>query len=68
MQVQDIASTLNALVGGLEVTSYQEGSEQYEVHVRAEAIWISGWNALISSARPALAGIGNVGLAGNGAG
>jgi hydrophobic/amphiphilic exporter-1 (mainly G- bacteria), HAE1 family len=35
VRVEDVASTLNALVGGLEVTSYQEGSEQYEVHVRA---------------------------------
>ena len=37
VRVQDVASTLNVLVGGLEVTSYQEGSEQYEVHVRAAA-------------------------------
>jgi hydrophobic/amphiphilic exporter-1 (mainly G- bacteria), HAE1 family len=33
--VQDVASTLNVLVGGQEVTSYMEGGEQYEVHVRA---------------------------------
>ncbi|HEX3130601.1 MAG TPA: efflux RND transporter permease subunit [Thermoanaerobaculia bacterium] len=37
VNVQDIASTLNVLVGGQEVTSYMEGGEQYEVHVRAEA-------------------------------
>jgi HAE1 family hydrophobic/amphiphilic exporter-1 len=36
VQVQDIASTLNVLVGGQEVTSYMEGGEQYEVHVRAD--------------------------------
>ena len=36
VNVQDIASTLNVLVGGQEVTSYMEGGEQYEVHVRAE--------------------------------
>src|SRR5438270_6348834 len=35
-RVQDIASTLNVLVGGLKVTDYYEGGEQYEVHVRAE--------------------------------
>ncbi|HEY7819533.1 MAG TPA: efflux RND transporter permease subunit, partial [Vicinamibacteria bacterium] len=34
--VQDIAATMNVLVGGLEVTDYYEGGEQYEVHVRAE--------------------------------
>jgi HAE1 family hydrophobic/amphiphilic exporter-1 len=37
VRVQNVATTLNVLVGGLEVTSYQEGSEQYEVHVRAAA-------------------------------
>ncbi|HSP33931.1 MAG TPA: efflux RND transporter permease subunit, partial [Thermoanaerobaculia bacterium] len=36
VRVQDIAATLNALVGGLKVTDYYEGGEQYEVHVRAE--------------------------------
>jgi len=36
VNVQDIASTLNVLVGGQEITSYMEGGEQYEVHVRAE--------------------------------
>jgi HAE1 family hydrophobic/amphiphilic exporter-1 len=37
VSVTDIASTLNVLVGGQEVSSYMEGGEQYEVHVRAEA-------------------------------
>jgi len=36
VSVNDIASTLNVLVGGQEVTSYMEGGEQYEVHVRAD--------------------------------
>jgi HAE1 family hydrophobic/amphiphilic exporter-1 len=36
VRVQDIASTLNVLVGGLKVTDYYEGGEQYEVHVRAK--------------------------------
>jgi HAE1 family hydrophobic/amphiphilic exporter-1 len=36
VNVNDIASTLNVLVGGQEVSSYMEGGEQYEVHVRAE--------------------------------
>jgi HAE1 family hydrophobic/amphiphilic exporter-1 len=35
VRVQDIASTLNVLVGGLKVTDYYEHGEQYEVHVRA---------------------------------
>jgi HAE1 family hydrophobic/amphiphilic exporter-1 len=36
VRVQDIASSLNVLVGGLKITDYYEGGEQYEVHVRAE--------------------------------
>src|SRR5438067_6570997 len=36
VHVQDIASTLNVLVGGLKITDYYEGGEQYEVHMRAE--------------------------------
>jgi HAE1 family hydrophobic/amphiphilic exporter-1 len=36
VRVQDVASTLNALVGGQKVTDYYEGGNAYEVHVRAE--------------------------------
>jgi len=39
VRVQDIASTLNVLVGGLKVTDYYEHGEQYEVHVRAGAAY-----------------------------
>jgi HAE1 family hydrophobic/amphiphilic exporter-1 len=35
VRVQDIASSLNVLVGGQKATSYFEGGEEYEVHVRA---------------------------------
>jgi HAE1 family hydrophobic/amphiphilic exporter-1 len=36
VRVQDIASSLNVLVGGQKATSYFEGGEEYEVHVRAD--------------------------------
>ncbi len=36
VRVQDIASTLNLLVGGQKVSDYYEHGEQYEVHVRAD--------------------------------
>ena len=36
VRVQDLASTLNVLVGGQKATSYYEGGEEYEVHVRAD--------------------------------
>ncbi len=35
VQPQAVAQALNYLVGDNEVTTYQEGGEQYEVHVRA---------------------------------
>jgi HAE1 family hydrophobic/amphiphilic exporter-1 len=35
VRVQDIAATLNVLVGGQKATSFFDGGEEYEVHVRA---------------------------------
>src|SRR5688572_8658087 len=37
VQIADAADALRLLVGGDQVTTYNEGGEQYEVHVRAEA-------------------------------
>ncbi len=37
VQIGDAAEALRWLVGGDQVTTYNEGSEQYEVHLRAEA-------------------------------
>jgi hydrophobic/amphiphilic exporter-1 (mainly G- bacteria), HAE1 family len=37
VQVSDAAEALRLLVGGDQVTTYNEGGEQYEVHVRAQA-------------------------------
>ena len=37
VQISDAADTLRLLVGGDAVTTYNEGGEQYEVHLRAEA-------------------------------
>jgi HAE1 family hydrophobic/amphiphilic exporter-1 len=39
VRVQDLAATLNVLVGGQKATSYYEGGEEYEVHVRADEAW-----------------------------
>ncbi len=35
VEPQDVAQSLNFLVGDQEVTNFQQGGEQYEVHVRA---------------------------------
>jgi len=37
VQISEAAEALRLLVGGDQVTTYNEGGEQYEVHVRAEA-------------------------------
>ncbi len=37
IRMQDVAATLRALVGGEPVTKYQEGQDQYDVWLRAEA-------------------------------
>jgi len=37
VQVADIATTLQVFVGGLKVSSYAEGAEQYDVRLRADA-------------------------------
>jgi len=36
VRVEDIASSLNVLVGGQKATSYYEGGKEFEVHVRAD--------------------------------
>ena len=38
VRVQDLAATLNVLVGGQQATSYYEGGEEYEVHVRSDEV------------------------------
>lgn len=38
VRVVDIASTLNAMVGGVKVTDYYEGGERYDVWIRAEGV------------------------------
>jgi HAE1 family hydrophobic/amphiphilic exporter-1 len=44
--VSDIAGTLRLLVGGYEVSTYNERGEQYEVHARADSSFRSGVEGL----------------------
>lgn len=39
VSISDIANTLQLFVGGLKVSNYAEGGEQYDVRVRAEAAY-----------------------------
>src|SRR5262249_9588360 len=35
VSIQDVAQSLRLLVGGDQISTYNEGGEQYEVHIRA---------------------------------
>jgi hydrophobic/amphiphilic exporter-1 (mainly G- bacteria), HAE1 family len=38
VRVVDVASTLNALVGGIKVTDFYDAGERYDVYIRAEGV------------------------------
>ncbi len=52
VQIGDAAEALRLLVGGDQVTTFNEGSEQYEVHLRARAENRSTEQAIASLAVP----------------
>ena len=56
VNIQDIATTLNVLVGGQKVSDYYEGGEQYEVRARAEGRDRSSAASLSRLAFPATKG------------
>ena len=63
VQPQDVAQALNYLVGDNEVTNYEEGGEQYEVHVRASERFRSdqaGISQLTVPASPIIGGNGEL--------
>jgi HAE1 family hydrophobic/amphiphilic exporter-1 len=56
VSVSDIAGSLRLLVGGYEVTNYNEKGEQYEVHVRSTAAYRSDVEGLEHLSVPSLRG------------
>jgi hydrophobic/amphiphilic exporter-1 (mainly G- bacteria), HAE1 family len=64
VRVGDIAQTLNTLVAGQEVTNYNEGTDQYEVRVRAVGEARTSPDALanlsVQSARGGLVSLNNL--------
>jgi HAE1 family hydrophobic/amphiphilic exporter-1 len=52
VQVADVASTLETMVAGREISTYNEGGEQYEVHARAVAGWRTSAEGLAQLAVP----------------
>ena len=61
VQIADAAEALRLLVGGDQVTTYNEGGEQYEVHLRAQAADRSTQQAVASLTVPS-ARLGTVSL------
>jgi hydrophobic/amphiphilic exporter-1 (mainly G- bacteria), HAE1 family len=61
VRVQDIASTLNLLVGGQKVSDYYEGGEQYEVHVRAEQRYREDAQGFLQAEVPSTTGTARLG-------
>ena len=53
VQPQQVAQALNYLVGDNEVTNFQQGGEQYEVHVRAAERFRNGENGISQLTVPA---------------
>ena len=58
VQPQQVAQALNYLVGDNEVTNYQSGGEQYEVHVRAAERYRSDQNGISLLSVPATPNLG----------
>lgn len=46
VSVADLSSTLRLLVGGADVSSYNEAGEQYDIHLRSEAPYRNSQEAL----------------------
>ena len=64
VQPQQVAQALNYLVGDNEVTNYQSGGEQYEVHVRAAERFRNGENGISLLTVPANPNTGEFGKIG----
>lgn len=46
VNIADLSSTLRLLVGGADVSTYNEGGEQYDIHLRAEEPYRNSQEAL----------------------
>ncbi|MGE5851290.1 MAG: efflux RND transporter permease subunit, partial [Candidatus Methylomirabilota bacterium] len=61
LQVADVATTLRVMVGGREISTYNEGGEQYEVHARAVQQWRTDAQGISQMAVPSVK-LGSVSL------
>lgn len=56
VNIADLSSTLRLLVGGADVSTYDEGGEQYDIHLRAEEPYRNSSEALALLSVPSLKG------------
>ncbi|MDB6132933.1 MAG: nolG [Verrucomicrobiales bacterium] len=56
VNIADLSTTLRLLVGGLDVSTYDEGGEQYDIHLRAEENYRNSREAMSLLSVPALGG------------
>jgi hydrophobe/amphiphile efflux-1 (HAE1) family protein len=56
VNIADLSTTLRLLVGGLDVSTYDEGGEQYDIHLRAEEGYRNSREAMALLAVPSAAG------------
>jgi HAE1 family hydrophobic/amphiphilic exporter-1 len=61
VQVADVAGTLQTMIAGQQVSTYNEGGEQYEVHARAVPAWRTSAEAVRQMSVPS-ARLGTVSL------
>lgn len=56
VSVADLSNTLHLLVGGLQVSTYEEGGEQYDIRLRADAKYRQDTSAMSLIAVPGTSG------------
>ncbi len=57
VNIADLSTTLRLLVGGLDVSTYDEGGEQYDIHLRAEAGYRNNLEAMEQLSVPSASGV-----------
>jgi HAE1 family hydrophobic/amphiphilic exporter-1 len=57
VNIADLSTTLRLLVGGLDVSTYDEAGEQYDIHLRAEAGYRNNREAMAQLSVPSASGV-----------
>lgn len=57
VNIADLSTTLRLLVGGLDVSTYDEAGEQYDIHLRAEAGYRNNRESMAQLSVPSASGV-----------